>query len=378
MVVYAGKLVLAPMVRAGEMPTRLLALKHGADLVWSPEIVDKKLVQCVRYENTKLNTIDFIIPSLNDKKPPTVVFRTYPAMEKNKLIFQMGTCTPNLAVEAALKVIEDVDGIDVNAGCPKHFSVHSGMGAALLQTPDKLCSILTELVDKIGSPYKKPISVKIRILDDEAKTVQLVESLCKTGISNLTVHCRTTPMRNREKPIRDYLHTIYEVCKANKVSLIMNGAIPDRKSFISIRESLGLPIDVGGMIAESGESNPTVFSEQPLPWYKAVQEYLKFANDFDNHIGNTKYMLTRMVPGKSPFFQYFTKCKNHEDINYVAEQIDDEGKLIKDPGNYLNEQREKEKLLKKLANDENSRKKQTLKRQNKLEEPVNDLKKIKT
>ena len=31
---YRGKVVLAPMVRVGELPTRLLALKYGADLVW--------------------------------------------------------------------------------------------------------------------------------------------------------------------------------------------------------------------------------------------------------------------------------------------------------------------------------------------------------
>ena len=31
---YRGKVVLAPMVRSGELPTRLLALEYGADLVW--------------------------------------------------------------------------------------------------------------------------------------------------------------------------------------------------------------------------------------------------------------------------------------------------------------------------------------------------------
>lgn len=31
---YRNKVVLAPMVRSGELPTRLLALKYGADLVW--------------------------------------------------------------------------------------------------------------------------------------------------------------------------------------------------------------------------------------------------------------------------------------------------------------------------------------------------------
>ena len=32
---YANKLILAPMVRVGTLPTRLLALQHGADIVYS-------------------------------------------------------------------------------------------------------------------------------------------------------------------------------------------------------------------------------------------------------------------------------------------------------------------------------------------------------
>ena len=31
---FRGKVVLAPMVRSGELPMRLMALKYGADLVW--------------------------------------------------------------------------------------------------------------------------------------------------------------------------------------------------------------------------------------------------------------------------------------------------------------------------------------------------------
>ncbi|CCE63007.1 hypothetical protein TPHA_0D03720 [Tetrapisispora phaffii CBS 4417] len=352
MVSYAGKLVLAPMVRAGELPTRLLSIQHGADLVWSPEIIDKKLIQCQRNINDKLNTIDFIIPSNpnaahNANKPPVLVFRTYPKIEKGKLIFQMGTASPNLAVEAALKVIQDVDGIDVNAGCPKHFSIHSGMGAALLKTPEKLCSILTELVAKVGKPYNKPISVKIRILDNESSTLGLVKSLCKTGIANLTVHCRTTPMRNREAPIRDYIPEIYKICAFNNVSLIMNGAISNRKEFAEILEASQFPKDVGGMIAESAESNPSVFNRDPLEWYDVCKEYIQITNDFENHVGNTKYMLTRIVPGKSKFFQYFAKCKTLEEINYVLQKMGKDGSVIEDPMPYLDECREAEKQVKK-------------------------------
>jgi len=40
---YANKLILAPMVRAGTLPFRLCALRHGADLVYGEEIIDKKI-----------------------------------------------------------------------------------------------------------------------------------------------------------------------------------------------------------------------------------------------------------------------------------------------------------------------------------------------
>lgn len=351
MVTYAGKLVLAPMVRAGELPTRLLALKYGADLVWSPEIIDKKLIQCKRQFNEKLRTIDFVTPGSNDKKPPSVVFRTFPELERGKIIFQMGTSTPALAVQAALVVIKDVDGIDVNAGCPKHFSIHSGMGAALLKTPDTLCSILTSLVEQVGKPHNKPISVKIRVLENEELTLELVRRLCGTGISNLTVHCRTTPMRNRQAPIRDYVPSIYQACKENNVSLIMNGAIQNLSHFRQLREQMELPDEVGGMMAECAEANPTAFSENPLPWPAVTKLYLSTATEFDHNVNNVKYMLSRMVPGKSKFYQYFTRCKSMSEVNYVAQQMDSEGQPLNDPSSYLAACREKERIEKQIAGD---------------------------
>lgn len=37
---YEGKVILAPMVRIGTLPTRLLALKYGADIVYAEVRVD--------------------------------------------------------------------------------------------------------------------------------------------------------------------------------------------------------------------------------------------------------------------------------------------------------------------------------------------------
>nr|CAI6710047.1 CMF_HP1_G0048220.mRNA.1.CDS.1 [Saccharomyces cerevisiae] len=63
MVTYAGKLVLAPMwVRAGELPTRLMALAHGADLRQGLKTNCKLLITSCQ---SKVQT-----------RPETLVFRT--------------------------------------------------------------------------------------------------------------------------------------------------------------------------------------------------------------------------------------------------------------------------------------------------------------
>ena len=41
------------MVRIGSLPMRLLALEYGADLVYTEELVDWKLLKTERYENRK-------------------------------------------------------------------------------------------------------------------------------------------------------------------------------------------------------------------------------------------------------------------------------------------------------------------------------------
>lgn len=106
---YRNKVMLAPMVRIGTLPTRLLALDYGADLVYGEEIIDFKIIRCKRLENGKpatcflsfltfyleiLGTVDFI----DDNN--LIVFRTCKS-EKGRLIFQLGSCDPDRALQAA-------------------------------------------------------------------------------------------------------------------------------------------------------------------------------------------------------------------------------------------------------------------------------------
>ncbi len=120
---YRGKVVLAPMVRSGELPSRLLALKYGADLVWGPETVAQSMIGTTRRYNPLTSTIDFTRMSSNGGRvdvpqKESLIYRLDPTREKGKLIFQIGTASPLTAVAAARLVAEDVAGIDVNAGWP--------------------------------------------------------------------------------------------------------------------------------------------------------------------------------------------------------------------------------------------------------------------
>lgn len=50
---YKDKIILAPMVRVGTLPMRLLALRYGADIVYSEEIIDFKFLRSYRHVNGK-------------------------------------------------------------------------------------------------------------------------------------------------------------------------------------------------------------------------------------------------------------------------------------------------------------------------------------
>ncbi|KAL3463093.1 hypothetical protein BJX64DRAFT_134134 [Aspergillus heterothallicus] len=302
---YRGKIVLAPMVRSGELPSRLLALKYGADLVWGPETIDKAMIGAVRRVNPRNGTIEFTrIPSNSAKKdgPPqvSVIYRLDPIREKGKLIYQMGTADPDLAVQAAKMVAADVAGIDVNSGCPKPFSTSGGMGAALLRTPDKLVSILEALVKEVGEPYQIGISVKIRLLETPELTESLVSRLVKTGITGLTIHCRTTPMRPRERAIRDQLRMIVETCHKAGVACVMNGDVTSRDQALALMAEYGAD---GAMIATAAESNSSCFRSEAegglLPWRDVAHAYLKFCIESENRLGNTKFLMNIIVPGKT-------------------------------------------------------------------------------
>ena len=132
---FADRILCGPMVRISSLPFRLLALEYGADLVFTEELIDYRLTQCVRVENGNellteslvddiwaslelLDTIDFVVPGLD--RPMLQIHKT---REQNRVIAQLGTSDGQRALKAARLIEHDVAGIDINMGCPKKFSI---------------------------------------------------------------------------------------------------------------------------------------------------------------------------------------------------------------------------------------------------------------
>ena len=287
------------------------------------------------------------------------IWSTHP-IEKPYLIYQIGSADPELAVKAAKTVMNDVSGIDLNCGCPKPFSTSGGMGAALLTNPDLLCSILTAL--RNAMPPEISVSAKIRLLPTQEDTLELVEKIINTGVSALTVHCRTRNMRKTEKATIERLKGIVEfVEKMGKgVAVIENGDCLGYEDANRVREVTGRcpfqhvrshtnPSSIGAhsvMIATAAEANPSCFSPTPLvdvhrtlvPTYLRVVSapiipLLRPSNSpllqsryLGNHWANSKFCgiqfrgnhVESTRAEEKGFKDKFAKAKSYDDVDDVA------------------------------------------------------------
>ncbi|XP_066050426.1 tRNA-dihydrouridine(20) synthase [NAD(P)+]-like isoform X1 [Chamaea fasciata] len=242
---FRGKKILAPMVRVGTLPMRLLALDYGADIVYCEELIDIKMLQCKRVINEVLETVDFVAP--NER----IVFRTC-EREREHVVFQMGSADAERALAVAKLVESDVAGIDINMGCPKEYS--------------------TKVED----------------------TVNLVKRIEKTGIAAIAVHGRKKEERPQHPVHCDVIKAISE---AVSIPVIANGGSHDFiKEYADIETFQKATAASSVMVARAAMWNPSIFRKEGFcPLKDVMQDYIKYAVRYDNHYTNTKYCLCQML-----------------------------------------------------------------------------------
>ncbi|KAL6529989.1 hypothetical protein OROMI_028634 [Orobanche minor] len=304
---YRDKLVLAPMVRVGTLPFRLLAAEYGADITYGEEIIDHKLLKCERRINEVLGAVDVV-----EKGTENVVFRTCHE-EKSRVVFQMGTSDPVRALRAAQLVCMDVAAVDINMGCPKSFSISGGMGAALLAKPELIHDILTTLKRNLDTP----VTCKIRLLNSPQDTVELARRIEKTGVSALAVHARSPVISHFCSKVADRPRDpakwseVADVVAALSIPVMANGDVFDYEDFERIKVATGLfdsyfllvmevlVVDYCAssvMVARGALWNASIFSPKgKMPWEDVKREYMRKSILWDNDVKSTKHTLKEMI-----------------------------------------------------------------------------------
>jgi len=206
--------------------------------------------------------------------------------EEGKNIFQIGSASAVSALAGAQVICRDVAGVDLNMGCPKHFSVSGGMGCALLTKPEVVVDILKTLIRNLDVP----VTAKIRLLPEPADTLQLVKTIESTGVKAIAVHARTRDMR-KEVPA-DWDKIVPIVDSNLSVPLIHNGDVFLRSDIERCKRRTGAS---SIMIARGALYNLSIFEQQDTSVEDLVTEYIKRCVDVENVYQNTKYTALQML-----------------------------------------------------------------------------------
>lgn len=268
--------VLAPMVDQSDLPFRILTMRYGVDVAFTPMIHSKMYCTCERYR---------------------AKFRIDGGPQLDRpLIAQMCGSSAEYCLRAALELQEHCDGIDVNCGCPQNIARRGNYGAFLLEKPDELVEVVRTLVDNLSVP----VSCKVRLLpreDDKTKvdlerSMQLYRRLVDdAGIAMLTVHGRTRHQKSHETGAADW-DAIAAVVRefSGRIPVLANGSIGSRRDAIECWERTGAD---GIMSSEAVLEYPALFAcecegdERPraVGRIQLAREYLELAEKHPPQIG---------------------------------------------------------------------------------------------
>lgn len=285
-----------------------------------------------REENKELGTVDYV-QDVKGKKKETrkhCILRIHPETEKGRLVLQIGTSDATRALKATQAVIKDIDAVDINMCCPKHFSISGGMGVALTRRPE----IASDVIKTLRRNLNIPVSCKLRMLDEESgksienilseakvkkkkrkrgrkntdngtylnpsnlpaalrDTREFIRNMESSGACAVAVHMRTASERRAQ---RAHLETESLKFLSDSVTIpfIVNGDIFTKENLKRVREILP---NCSVMFARGALRNASVFrkDEKLLPVKQCIEDYLRESLRFDNHYQNSKYVVQKMM-----------------------------------------------------------------------------------
>ena len=224
--------VLAPMAGVTDLPFRTLCKEQGAGLICM-EMVSAKAIS---FHNKNTEALMEINPS------------------EHPVSLQLFGSEPELMAEVAKSIEErPFDILDINMGCPVPKVVNNGEGSALLKKPD----LIVEIVKKVSSAIKKPLTVKVRIgfENEPVDIVEIAKRVEDAGAAAIAVHGRTR--QQYYSGVADW-DAIRRVKEAVSIPVIGNGDVDSPKKAEALIKETGCD---AVMIGRAVRGNPWIFRE---------------------------------------------------------------------------------------------------------------------
>ena len=260
-----GASILAPMMGASDNPGFLhLCKKYGCEYIVLPMIFLDTIVSNSSY-------IDDILSSILDN---SLNFNFKP------LIFQIiGNKPEYIKIVADTLSSYDLDGINLNLGCPSGKVIKLGAGAGMLKNVEKRNS----MIDACLKAFQAPFSVKIRLLGEQKinleETIRFCKSFEEKNIDWVGIHARTLGQGYRGKANWKILKTIN-----NEVDLFLVGN-GDIQNSIKGRELIDNGYCNAFMIGRAAMKDPRCFKiGQEKCEYKTILDSIRLLEEMLNFL----------------------------------------------------------------------------------------------
>ena len=306
--IYKGKLMAGPMVRGSTLPFRVSCLDYGADVVFSPGMVDlavlsSKIVQ----EGEKIMLIK------EENAHNKCIFETIP-QEKGKLIFQLVTSDGPTANQA-LEIIGNIPaGIDINCGCPEDFATHRGCGSKM--TLEKI----SDVVKTVTRVSNLPVSVKFRIKENIEESIQFAKIVENSGASAIILHGRHVKQKHKGSVHYTEMKLVFDSVNIFKIG---NGGIKNLKDANQMKEETGCH---SVMICKEALHNPSVFSINPISSFDIFSHLLNISRKFEIPFYAAKYSFQQILNGSRIFSTdqniEMNEAKTYDEVEKVLLKVD--------------------------------------------------------